>query len=183
MSDSRADQRVGMVCTHITYEIATGVFGPDTRLPTVREASERWRVDHRIVLKAYRRLESLGLVRSVPRSGYFVCAGTSHDLISRHRFELEAIFKRLATEVSTNTELSVLGAFRYLAQLAEISVRAQPECVFVECTQIQAEGHATEVAERLQVPCLPMTTEQIDGQANRVPDSVRVIRIEKLTIS
>ena len=58
-----------MVCSHITYEIATGVFQPDTKLPTVRDAVVRWSVDHRIVLKAYKRLEQLGLVRSVPREG------------------------------------------------------------------------------------------------------------------
>lgn len=166
-----------MVCSHVTYEIATGVFQPETRLPTVRDAVVRWSVDHRIVLKAYKRLEQLGLVKSVPRSGYYVVAGESHELISRHRFELESMFDRLSGEISRTTSLSVLGAFRYLAQLAEIRARNHPECVFVECTQIQASGHAAEVTEYLSIPCLPMTIEQIGGKSSCIPENVRTVLV------
>ena len=177
LSDARVDQRIEMVCSHVTYEIATGVFQPESKLPTVREAVERWNVDHRIVLKAYKRLEQMGLVRSVARSGYYVAAGESHDLISRHRFELESMFERMSSEISKTTSLSILGAFRYLAQLAEIRARNHPECAFVECTQIQAQGHATEVTDYLSIPCLPMTIDQIAGKSSRIPDSVRTVLV------
>ena len=174
---SKPDQRVDLVCSHLMYEIATGVFACEDKLPTVREAAQRWRVDHRVVLKAYRRLEALGLVRRVPRSGYYVAIGESHELISRHRFALEAMFDRIAGEIAGTTNLSVLGAFRYLAQLAETRARRNPECVFVECTQLQAAGHAQEVTERLAIPCSPMTTAQISGGSNSVPAHVRTMLV------
>ena len=73
-------------------------FLPDQKLPTIREAVERWQMDHRLVSKAYKRLERLGLVKSVPRSGYFVAVGTSHEIVSRHRFELQSMFERVSGE-------------------------------------------------------------------------------------
>ena len=175
--DAKTDPRVELVCSSITYEIATGVFKPDEKLPTVRDAVKRWGVDHRIVTRAYKQLEVAGLVRSVPRSGYFVAVGDSHDLISRHRFELQSMFDRVSSEIAQTTSLSTLGAFRYLAQLAEIQARTHPECVFAECTQIQAKGHAAEVSERLSVPCLPMTIEQISAKASRIPKHVRTVLV------
>lgn len=177
MNDEKNDSRIEVVCSDITYEIATGVFLPDQKLPTIREAVQRWGLDHRLVLKAYKRLERLGLVKSVPRSGYFVAVGTSHEIISRHRFELQAMFERVSDEISQSTNLSILGTFRYLANLAEIQARANPECVFVECTSIQASGHAEEIANTLSVPCLPMTIDQIDGKLNRIPNQVKTVLI------
>ncbi len=175
ISTVKLDQRVDLVCSNITYEIATGVFQPEAKLPTVREAVARWNVDHRIVLKAYKRLEEMGLIRSVPRSGYYVAIGEANDLISRNRFELESMFERLSGEISKTTGLSVLGALRYLAQLAEIRSRDNPECAFLECTMIQASGHAAEVKESLSIPCLPMTIEQVAGKVSRIPENVRTV--------
>ncbi len=177
MNDEKNDSRIELVCSDITYEIATGVFLPDQKLPTIREAVQRWDLDHRLVLKAYKRLERLGLVKSVPRSGYFVAVGTSHEIVSRHRFELQAMFERVSGEISQSTKLSILGTFRYLANLAEIQARANPECVFVECTSIQASGHAEEITSTLSVPCLPMTIDQIGGKLNRIPNQVKTVLV------
>lgn len=177
MNDEKNDSRIERVSSDITYEIATGVFLPDQKLPTIREAVQRWGVDHRLVLKAYKRLERLGLVKSVPRSGYFVAVGTSHEIVSRHRFELQAMFERFSSEISQSTKLSTLGTFRYLANLAEIQARANPECVFIECTSIQASGHAEEIAHTLSVPCLPMTIDQIGGKLNRIPNQVKTVLV------
>ena len=177
MNDEKSDSRIELVCSDITYEIATGVFLPDQKLPTIREAVERWQVDHRLVLKAYKRLERLGLVKSVPRSGYFVAVGTSHEIVSRHRFELQSMFERVSSEISQSTKLSILGTFRYLANLAEIQARANPECVFVECTFIQASGHAEEITNTLSIPCLPMTIDQIGGKLNRIPHQVKTVLV------
>lgn len=171
------DSRIELVCSDNTYEKATGAFLPGQKLPTIREAAQRWDIDHPLVMKAYRRLEQLGLVKSVPRSGYFVSVGASHDVISRHRFELQAMFERLSDEVSKSTKWSILGTFRYLASVAEIQARANPECVFVECTSIQASGHAEEITNTLSVPCLPMTIDQIGGRLNRIPDQVKTVLV------
>jgi DNA-binding transcriptional regulator YhcF (GntR family) len=177
MNDEKSDSRIELVCSDITYEIATGVFLPDQKLPTIREAVKRWQMDHRLVSKAYKRLERLGLVKSVPRSGYFVAVGTSHEIVSRHRFELQSMFDRVLSEISQSTKLSILGTFRYLANLAEIQARANPECVFVECTLIQASGHAEEITNTLSIPCLPMTIDQIGGKLNRIPHQVKTVLV------
>ncbi len=177
MNDKKDDSRIELVCSNITYEIATGLFLPGQKLPTVREAVQRWQIDHRLVLKAYKRLEQLGLVKCVSRSGYYVSVGTSHQIITKHRFELEAMFAEMSKEISKSTNLSILGTFRYLANLAEIQARASPESVFVECTSIQAAGHANEVTNTLSVPCLPMTVDQIDGKLSRIPRQVKTVLV------
>ncbi|MCZ6597685.1 MAG: hypothetical protein O7B99_08615, partial [Planctomycetota bacterium] len=43
--------------THGLYQIATGKWRPDGRLPSVRRAAELWSVDPRVVLRAFQRLE------------------------------------------------------------------------------------------------------------------------------
>ena len=148
------------IVKHCLYEIATGSFLPGRRLPSLREARELWSVNHLTVLRAYRRLEDLGLVRSVPRSGFFIADNTDVSGLSRHRSDLERSYERLSGRIAKEG-MSVVGAFRYLAQLAEARAQKEPECAFVECTAFQAQGHAQEIRERLGVPCLPLTTGEI----------------------
>ncbi len=158
------------IVKHCLYEIATGSWEPGRRLPSLREARELWSVNHLTVLRAYRRLEELGLVRSVPRSGFFIADNTDVSGLSRHRSDLERSYERLSGRIAKEG-MSVVGAFRYLAQLAEARAQKEPECAFVECTAFQAQGHAQEIRERLGVPCLPLTT----GEIGRIPRHVRTL--------
>jgi DNA-binding transcriptional MocR family regulator len=57
--------------------IAAGLFRPGDRLPSVREACRQRGISPATVFKAYYLLEADGLIRAVPRSGYFVNAGPS----------------------------------------------------------------------------------------------------------
>lgn len=163
--------------THAIYKIATGKWPPGMRLPSVREAERAWDVDRRTVLDAYRRLQALGLVACAPRSGFFVEPGAELGRLSRHRYELEHLFERLRAEIESKSELSTLGAFRYFAELAALAAAEKPECAFVECTSTQAQGHAHEVHERLDVPCLAITTSEIDGRRSRVPMHVKTVLV------
>jgi hypothetical protein len=97
----------------------------------------------------------------------------SLDRVSRHRHELDRLYRDLVDEIRTRTGLSPLPVFRYLSGLAEIETREQPECAFVECTTIQAQGHADEIRDRLQVPVTALTTEEIAGKRARIPRHVR----------
>lgn len=54
--------------------IATGALAPGDRLPSVRELRQRRGLSQATVLKAYAVLEQRGLVRTRPRSGYFVAS-------------------------------------------------------------------------------------------------------------
>lgn len=157
MTAAKTSPKTGRIVKHCIYEIATGAWEPGRRLPSLRDARRLWSVNHLTVLRAYRRLEDLGLVRSVPRSGFFVADNTDVEGLSRNRAELEAAYERLRRRLA-GQGMSVVGACRYVARLAEARARREPECAFVECTAFQAAGHAREIAERLQVPCLPLTT-------------------------
>jgi DNA-binding transcriptional regulator YhcF (GntR family) len=161
--------RAETIVKHGLYEIATGGWRPGERLPSLREARRLWSANHLTVLRAYRRLVGLGLVRNVPRSGFFVADTTEVGRLARHRADLDRVYGRLRGAIA-GKGISVVGAFRYLAQLAEARARDAPECAFAECTLFQAQGHAREVAERLRVPCLPLTTAAIaeDGMPAHV---------------
>src|SRR5260221_12213448 len=169
--ERRADRWI----THGVYQIATGKWPPGQRLPSVREAERAWGVDRRTVLEAYQRLAELGLVACAPRSGYSVTKSAEFGRLSRHRHELDRLFGRLLAELEAQSELSPLGAFRYFAQLAALRASEHPDCAFVECTAIQAEGHAREIHERLDVPCLPLTIAEIAGRRARIPERVRTL--------
>lgn len=169
--------RVASLVTRCVYEIATGVWAPGDKLPSVRQAEEKWGLDRRMVMKAYRRLEALGLVEAVDRSGYYVARGSELGRVARHRHELEALYARFADAVDAETGLSPLGVFRYFAHLAEQRAARQPTVAFVECTAAQANGHAREVADRLGVPCLALTTGEIAGRRARIPAHVRTLLV------
>lgn len=171
--ERRADRWI----THGIYQIATGKWPPGRRLPSVREAERAWGVDRRTVLQAYQRLAELGLVACAARSGYSVTKSAEFGRLSRHRHELDRLFERLLAEIEAQSELSPLGAFRYFAELAALRAADQPDCAFVECTAIQSEGHAREIKERLDVPCLPLTIGEIAGRRARIPAHVRTLLV------
>jgi len=173
----RRERRADRWITHGIYQIATGKWPPGQRLPSVREAERAWGVDRRTVLQAYQRLADLGLVVCAPRSGYSVTKSAEFGRLSRHRHELDHLFDRLLAEIETQSELSPLGTFRYFAELAAQRASEHPECAFVECTAIQAEGHAREIQEHLDVPCLPLTVGEINGRRARIPAQVRTLLV------
>ena len=65
--------RYQYVADQIGRQIRAGVLRPGERVPSMRQARRSYRVSPATVLQAYRQLESLGLIRARPRSGYFVC--------------------------------------------------------------------------------------------------------------
>jgi len=58
----------------LEQQIVAGVLRPGDRLPSVRQTCASRRLSPSTVFQAYYLLESRGLVRAVPRSGYFVAA-------------------------------------------------------------------------------------------------------------
>jgi DNA-binding transcriptional MocR family regulator len=75
-----ASTRYELLALELEQQIAGGVLRPGDRLPSVRQACSSRGLSASTVFQAYYLLESRGLVRAVPRSGYFVTAradGTS----------------------------------------------------------------------------------------------------------
>jgi DNA-binding transcriptional MocR family regulator len=76
-----ASTRYGLLARELEQQIAGGVLRPGDRLPSVRQTSISRGVSASTVFQAYYLLESRGLVRAVPRSGYFVAAGANDTLL------------------------------------------------------------------------------------------------------
>lgn len=71
-SDSSA--KFELLAEEIARQIAAGVLRPGDRLPSVRQTCASRGVSPSTVFQAYYLLESRGLVRAAPRSGYYVAA-------------------------------------------------------------------------------------------------------------
>ncbi len=69
-----AATRFELLARELEQQIAAGVLRAGDRLPSVRQACASRGVSPSTVFQAYYLLESRGLVRAVPRSGYFVSA-------------------------------------------------------------------------------------------------------------
>ena len=169
------DSKVESVVGHCLYMIATAKWAEGDRLPSVREAEAEWSVNRLTVLKAYRKLSEMGLALRKDRSGYYVHEREPTNRFTRHRYELERLYARVVGLIGEATDLMPLAVLRYMMFMAEIEAREAPECAFVECTSIQAEGHAREIADRLGVPVIALTTVEIAGRPSRLPLSVRTI--------
>ena len=173
---SALDTKAADLLTRCVYQIATGKWEPEAKLPSVRQAEREWGVDRRTVLKAYRALASRGLVTRRDRSGYYVAPRANLGRLARHRYQLEELFAGFAEAVGAETELSMVGVFRWFAHLAEQRAADRPEVAFVECTRAQAEGHAREVHRRLGLPCLALTLAELEA-GTPIPPHVRTLLV------
>ena len=57
---------------YIVARMHTGTLHPGDKLPSYRELSEKWEIDHRMIARAYRALEAEGLVQIRGRAGVFL---------------------------------------------------------------------------------------------------------------
>jgi hypothetical protein len=167
--------KVDQIVTDCLYRIATGAWPPGHRLPTLRSAAELWSVNGLTCLRAYRRLIALGLARSRERGGYHVTDAAPVARLARHRADIGELYELFEGWVRGRAGLSVAGAARAVARMADARAAERPECAFVECTRFQAEGHAREVSARLRVPCAALTTADIAGRRERIPEHVRTV--------
>lgn len=102
-------KRYEQLAQDIADMIKSGVLVPGERVPSVRHASRTYGVSAATVYQAYYLLENRGLIRSRPRSGYFVC--------SQSRQSLPSVQRQPGTVVSTVVDVSelvftVLGSVR-----------------------------------------------------------------------
>jgi DNA-binding transcriptional MocR family regulator len=74
--------RYELLARELEQQIAAGVLRPGDRLPSVRQACASRRLSPSTVFQAYYLLESRGLVRAAPRSGYFVVARPEGALLA-----------------------------------------------------------------------------------------------------
>jgi DNA-binding transcriptional MocR family regulator len=65
-------RRYEELADEITRQIAANVLRPGDRLPSIRQTCKSRHLSPATVFQAYDQLENRGLIRAVPRSGYFV---------------------------------------------------------------------------------------------------------------
>jgi len=65
-------KRYEILAEEIARQIASDVLRPGDRLPSIRQTCQGRRLSPATVFQAYYLLESRGLIRAAPRSGYFV---------------------------------------------------------------------------------------------------------------
>ena len=170
-----SSNKVDWIVNHVLYMVATGKWPPGSRLPSIREAEERWMVNRATIQKAYRRIEARGIIIARSQSGFYVNRQDMIERVSRHRHELQCLYRFVAKKILKETGLFPAAAFRYLARLAEIEEQEHPTCAFVECTRPQAQSLATEISGRLGVPVIPLTIDEIGGKRTRIPEHVRFL--------
>ena len=116
---------VDKVIQQIRDMLHTGVLKPGDRLPSEKRIEEATGISRGTINRAFRRLESFGILRTIPQSGTYVAAIgldaleglianvirlESRDLeaLNEIRFVLEAYAAELATERAAETELKEL---------------------------------------------------------------------------
>lgn len=77
-----SDARYELLARELEQQIAAGVLRPGDRLPSVRQTRASRGLSPSTVFQAYYLLESRGLIRAVPRSGYFVAARADGALLA-----------------------------------------------------------------------------------------------------
>lgn len=94
-------------------EIVTGLLGPQSQLPSIRELSSVLGVNPNTVQKALGELDKLGIIISAPGRGMFVAEDAAETIRERMSFKITEIGE-LATELSKAgiDEETVLSAVR-----------------------------------------------------------------------
>jgi GntR family transcriptional regulator len=91
--------------------VALGALRPGDRLPTVRELAARTRVNRNTAARAFRQLESEGIVRTRVGQGTFVADGAARVGRQRSDKVVDAAIDRLLVEARTvGVPLEELGA-------------------------------------------------------------------------
>ncbi len=148
------------VVQHCIYEISTGKWKPGEKLPSVRKAEGLWGVNRLTVLSAYRELSEMGLVVSEDRRGYFVANQKTLEEDSDHKKQLDELYKKTLKFVKKNTDFEPAAVLKYFSSLAEKENEVNPEFAFLECSIFQAQGHALEIKNKLNVAVLPLLIDE-----------------------
>ena len=61
------------IADNLRNQISAGILQPDDRLPSVRELAAELAINPNTIQRAYRELEMLGWIATVPGKGCFVC--------------------------------------------------------------------------------------------------------------
>ena len=83
----------GQILDGIRDQIAAGILRQGDKLPSVRELAAELTINPNTIQRAYRELEGMGLIATVPGKGCFVCGQV--DAGAQERQQLLSEFERI----------------------------------------------------------------------------------------
>jgi GntR family transcriptional regulator len=104
-------------------EILRGVFGPDHRLPSIRELAVELKVNPNTVAKAYQEMEAQGMIYFKRGQGAFVAPGTEEERMKEAKSEIARLFGEILT-IARSMNLSDAQLQSLLADLLRREGRA-----------------------------------------------------------
>lgn len=118
----------------VRLAIARGALQVGDRLPAIREAAVRTRVNRNTVSRAYRELEHQGLVWARQGSGYYVSDGSAEQ---ERRERLQAL-RASAETLVVEARLSGLDVDDLVALIHELDEALEPEEATAPPTEVDA---------------------------------------------
>jgi GntR family transcriptional regulator len=149
-------QSVQTVVSHVMDRLASGLYPPGSRLPTVRELALELGVHRNTVIKAYKSLGDLGLVSATPGRGTFAVGRVAAD---GRRFHAQQIGDRLAECILRARRGNISEAELRRAieeQIARIYHAPPPRGAFVECNAEDLRVAITEIEQQSDVRLAPV---------------------------
>lgn len=87
---------------YIKNEIISGLLKPDSKLPSIREASTTLNLSKTTIENAYSQLVAEGYIENLPKRGYFVCDLTEYNFEINHDVQKKILNQPLETNYLNN---------------------------------------------------------------------------------
>lgn len=87
---------------YIKNEIISGLLKPDSKLPSIREASNTLNLSKTTIENAYSQLVAEGYIENLPKRGYFVCDLTEYNFEINHDIQKKILNQPLETNYLNN---------------------------------------------------------------------------------
>lgn len=87
---------------YIKNEIISGLLKPDSKLPSIREASNTLNLSKTTIENAYSQLVAEGYIENLPKRGYFVCDLTEYNFEINHDVQKSILKQPIETNYINN---------------------------------------------------------------------------------
>lgn len=67
------------IIDNIRTQITAGILQPGDKLPSVRELAAKLSINPNTIQRAYREMEQLGIIQTIPGKGCFICGTATPD--------------------------------------------------------------------------------------------------------
>ncbi len=143
----------------IRLAISLGHIGPGDALPSLRELEKQLNVGRAVVLRAYRDLETTGILQLQPRKGVVVAPEIVLPSSNHRAQKCEKLLKRVFREVD---KIGVLqSSFAALLHQRAVALeQANPPVSFVESIRTEAEECASQVSAALATKVVAFSVDE-----------------------